>query len=424
MKNEQVLDQIDKLFRQHSGQLISTLTRIFGVQYLNEAESLVQEAFYKACQVWPYKGMPENPLAWLTTVAKNKTYDLISKQKKIMFAQEELARFYQDLLGYEEHLTLKNEWVDDLLGMMFLCCHPSLSKKSQVCLTLKCVSGFSVKEIAHAFLSKEEATKRLISRAKKRMQEDNPSFHFPPPSHIHTRIDTILDVIYLIFNEGYNASTGNEPIRQDLCDEAIRLAGFLLHDSFQIVEKAPIIKALLALMLLHSAKNPARLDNNGKIILLQNQDRNLWSKERISLGLQYLSQCAKGFEISSFHLEAHIASCHIMAESYEQANWPQILEYYHLLFKLKPNPVIKMNQIIALGMVSGPETALPELLKLEKNSVLNQYHLLYAVIADFYAKAGQASKSAMYYQTALRMAKTSFEKEALEKKIIDNKLIS
>lgn len=299
-KNAVVNKIVDHFFRHKAGQLISTLTRIFGSGNIDLAESVVQEALLKACETWPYGGIPENPGGWITTVAKNHALDLIRRQKRFREKEQEIVRWYEsrgnDELAARENIEL--DVMDDQLRMIFICCHPSLSQKSQVALTLKTVGGFSDREIARAFLSNEEATRKLLTRAKQKIRAEKIPFELPGLDELPTRLDAVLEVLYLIFNEGYNAQQGDALIRSDFCDEAIRLISFFLHGALANFPRLPKIKALLALMLLHSSRIPARLDAEANLITLAEQDRHRWDRKRIALGLQYLRESADGEELS------------------------------------------------------------------------------------------------------------------------------
>lgn len=415
----EVRELVDHLFRRTAGQLVSTLTRIFGPDNIDKAESVVQDAFLKACMTWAYNGIPDNPAAWLTTVAKNHALNLVKKEARFRQKEGEILGWYESLGSRDRSKNgIENpDFIDDQLRLMFVCCNPCLSKKSQICLTLKTVGGFSVGEIARAFLSHDEATKRLISRAKQRIREEKITFELPEPAELSRRIDAVLDVLYLIFNEGYSATAGEALVCADLCDEAIRLTSLFLHKSFSHFPKLPTIKALLALMLLHSSRLPARTDQEGNLIVLADQDRSLWDKDRIIRGLKFLSESASGNELSVYHFEAHIAACHAVAPSYEDADWRQIREFYDDLMKLSPSPVVALNRAVAVGMLKGPQAGLAALAALENDPMLANYYLLPAAFADFFRKLNNNSKAISCYRKALALAGTATEKRFLEKKI-------
>jgi RNA polymerase sigma-70 factor (ECF subfamily) len=416
-KTSEVNKIVDHFFRHKAGQLTATLTRIFGPGQLDLAESVVQEALLRACQAWSIKGIPPNPDGWITTVAKNHALDIIRKKKRFHQKEEEIIRWYESLEG--DHLEAHDaqEAMDDQLRMMFVCCHPSLSRKSQVALTLKTVGGFSDREIARAFLSNEETTRKLLTRAKQKLRAENISFDLPAPPELPQRLEAVLEVLYLIFNEGYNAHEGDALIRQDFCDEAIRLASLFVHGALSNSPKLPTIKALLALMLLHSSRIPARTDAAGNLVTLAEQDRSRWDQKRVALGLQYLGESAAGEELSVYHLQAHIAACHAVAPSYEEADWPRILTYYDRLLNLSSNPVIALNRAVAISMVNGPEAGLSALQLLADEPLLKNYYLLPAAMADFYRRLNIKPRALEYYQQALALVGTRAEKHYLEKRV-------
>lgn len=412
---------VDHLFRHTAGQLVSTLTRIFGPGNIDLAETVVQEAFLKACETWPYNGIPDNPAAWLTTVAKNRALNLINKEARFRQKESEILAWYESL-GVHDHSGYGTDGptlVDDQLRLMFICCDPSLSKKAQICLTLKTVGGFSVGEIARAFLSSEDAARKLITRAKQKIREENIPFELPGPDALSERVDAVMEALYLIFNEGYSAYEGEALVREDLCDEAIRLTGLFLHEAFSHFPKLPAVKALLALMLLQSSRLPARTDAGGNLIILADQDRSLWDRSRINQGLKFLSQSACGDEFSVYHLEAHIAACHAVSRSYEESDWHQIVDYYDDLMEMNPGPVIALNRAVAIGMLKGPEAGLAALQSLAEDHKLEHYYLLPAAFANFYRRLSDKPKAIFYYEKALALAGTQAEKRFLEKKIAE-----
>lgn len=300
---------VDHLFRKISGQIIATLTGIFGPENLDLAETVVQDTFLNALDNWPIAGIPENPEGWLIRVARNRAIDIIRREKRLYNLEEthisgSLARHLDsESPEFEIHFI-----ADDQLRLMFICCHPCLSRTSQITLTLRMVSGFSVGEIAKAFLKNESSVKRSLSRAKRKIRENRLTFTLPPSRQIQKRLEVVLIIIYLIFNEGYSATSGDLLIRRDFCDEAIRLARLFFQKSY-LELKMPTIKAFLALMLFHSARMPARIDANQNLILLKDQDRSLWDRHKIAEGLQLLAESATGTEVSVYHFQAHIAAC-------------------------------------------------------------------------------------------------------------------
>lgn len=401
---------VDHLFRHQHGQLVATLTRIFGPDNIDLAETVVQEALLKACQTWPFRGIPENPGGWLTTVAKNEALDLIRRQQRFRRKEREIVDWY-------ESRAAESGAIDDQLGLIFTCCHPSLSRKSQVCLTLKTIGGFSVGEIAGAYLSSEASIRRLLGRAKEKLRQERVTFEPPEPREQSERIESVLEVLYLIFTEGYSAHEGDALVRADFCDESIRLTSLLLEGRLDGSPKHPTTKALLALMLFQSARIPARLDADGDLLLLSEQDRSQWDKKRIALGAHLLAEAATGDELSVYHLEAHIAACHASAPSYKHSDWPRILAHYDRLIELNPSPVVALNRAVAVSMIEGPGRGLAEVKLVASDPALRSYHLLPATLADLYRRLGDKPKALAEYGRAFDLAGTSVERRYLEKRM-------
>jgi RNA polymerase sigma-70 factor (ECF subfamily) len=419
-QKEDISKLIDNLFRHKSAQLVSTLTAIFGSANIDLAENVVQEAFLKAFQTWPYSGIPNNPGAWLTEVAKNYAINIVRRDQTFYKREAEIVEWYDSYNETSLEIELDDfSSLDNQLKMIFICCNPLLSKKAQICLTLKTVGGFSVGEIARAFLSNEEATRKLLTRAKQKIRQAKIPFEIPGLRELPCRIESVLNILYAIFNEGYSAYEGKDLIRRDLCEEAIRLAGLFLHNSFSHFPKLPTAKALLALMLLHSARLPARTDNYGNLVLLADQDRSLWDKRKMALGLKYLSESASGKELTAYHLEAHIAANHAVAKTYEDSDWEQILQLYDDLLNLNPSPVIALNRVVALGMVKGPEAGLRELNKIAAHPTLENYYLLPATFADFYYRLENKERAKYFYAKAIHLTKNSPEKRFITKRLAE-----
>jgi RNA polymerase sigma-70 factor, ECF subfamily len=410
--NESAL-AVDHLFRHQSGRLVSTLTRIFGPLRLDLAEEVVQDALLKALEVWPFQGIPTNPSAWLIQVAKNRALDLIRRETSLAEKIPDLARAFP-----EQTMPLSfNEFDDDQLSMMFLCCHPSLACELRVALTLKTVAGFSVREIARAFLAPEATIAQRLVRGKRQIREERVDFEMPSGQELRARLDSVLEVLYLLFNEGYSAHDGESLLRSDLCDEAIRLAGLLAsHPASDL----PKTHALLALLLLHASRLPARVNAEGDLFLLRDQDRSLWNRQLIAEGLIELDKSAEGDELTSYHLQAGIAAQHALASSYDATDWEDIAEQYEQLYQMDPNPVVALNRAIALSRWKGPETGLAALAQIEHHPALARYHLLPATLGELSNELGQQEKAAAYYKAALECVCTEPERRLLQKRLAQN----
>jgi RNA polymerase sigma factor (sigma-70 family) len=416
--SEHIHQSVDHLFRHRAGQMIATLTRIFGIEKLDQVEDATQEAMIRALRVWPHRGVPDNPFAWLIQVAKNSMLDGLRHDSRLQPAPDGIENSIESLLQIpaETNASFANEIRDDQLQMIFTCCHPMIPEDGQIALTLKTIGGFSVSEIARAFLSQEPAIAKTLSRAKQRLCEFNIKLEVPPPSKLPARLEPVLRVIYLMFNEGYSALEGEELVRTDLCREAIRLCKLL---SEHPVTGAPRVHALAALLLFQGARLTARCDAAGELLLLSEQDRSLWDRAMIKRGLYQLRKSASGDEISDYHLEAEIASCHALAASFEATDWPRVLDCYEELLNRKPSPVVALNRIVALAQVYGAEAGLIELNKLAQNRTLRNYYPFYAVLGELLREAGNKSEAIGAYQKALSLTSSGPIRRFLMKRIAE-----
>jgi RNA polymerase sigma-70 factor (ECF subfamily) len=409
-----VPELIDHLFRHQAGQMISSLTRHFGVENLELVEDIVQEALLKALQQWPYRGIPENPRGWLWQVAKNRALDVLRREA---WMQKKLAG--SDGLLEPQQVSAEREAFDhplgdDQLSMMFIGCHPSLSRDVQVTLLLKTVGGFNVAEIARAFLLPQATIAQRLVRAKNKLRKEAVRFELPSDSEFSQRLDAVLEVLYLIFNEGYDAHMGDSLLRTDLCYEAIYLCRLITENP---LGRTPKAHALLALMLLQSSRLNARTNADGDLILLEGQDRSLWDQGMIQSGLFHLGLSAEGGELTEYHLQAGIAAKHAVAKNYESTDWAGILDDYDTLLKTAPSPVVMLNRIVALATVHGVDAGLQELSKLENHSSLQKYHLLYATMGELDERSGNVESAMESYHKALSLTTNEVERRFLEKKL-------
>lgn len=411
----QVNQLVDHLFRHEAGKIIAGLTRYFGPDNLELVEDAVQEALLKAAQQWPFRGIPENPAIWLRQVAKNKAIDFLRREKTL---SDKLLAIIQDFDRQIDLATPRfdHEVQDDLLRMIFTCCHPAIPQESQVALTLKTLCGFSVAEIAGAFLIKEETMARRLVRARQKIREMEIPFEVPVGTELSERLEAVLDVSYLLFNEGYKASQGEALIRWDLCREAVRLTTLLAEHP---VSSTPETHALLALMLLHSARLGARQDEQGELLLLSEQDRAAWDQALICKGLVYLNKSTESKKISEYHLQAGIAALHCLAESYEATNWPRILALYDLLLEINNSPVIALNRAVALAEVHGPKAGIEAINDIEDSKAVIAYYPFYVTRAELYMRLGAYDKACLDYQQALALADVKAEQAFLLTKLED-----
>jgi RNA polymerase sigma factor (sigma-70 family) len=415
---KEVQTLVDHLFRHEAGRMVAILTRLFGIHNLELAEDVLQDTLRQALEDWSLGAVPDNPQGWLMIVAKRKAINAIRRER----LQRSFATDMDVLLKSEwtaaytmDQVFLEDEVRDSQLRMIFTCCHPALPMESQLALTLKTLCGFSIAEIAAAFLTTESTVNKRLYRAKEKIRQELIQFTVPAGQSLLTRLDAVLLVIYLLFNEGYNSSGNNPVIRQDLCLEAIRLA-MLLTEKPVTNAHLPVY-ALLALMCLHSARFEARIDNDNSLIVLEEQDRGLWNQQLISQGLQFLSQSAGGDSVTAWHLEAAIAAEHCISPDFESTNWNKIYDYYIALERLKPSSVIKLNLAIVTAKKNGPRAAIDLLHELEKHRALESYYPLYAALGEFYRQAGQVSEAHVYFQRALSLTRSAAIREVLEKKM-------
>ena len=389
---------VDHLFRREAGRMVAVLTRLLGTEHLGLAEDVVQEALIKALRTWPFRGVPDNPGGWLMQVAKNRALDLLRRDANLARKEEALRGWTAALTAGDPTVDPDSEALDDQLRMIFICCQPAVPRDARVALTLKIVGGFGVPEIARAYLAKEATIAQRLVRAKRKIQEIRPPFEVPSPAELPAALDSVLEAIYLIFNEGWAASTGDDLIRQDICGEAIRLARLVAEHPALDVPKA---HALAALLLFQAARNPARVDPEGNLLLLSEQNRALWNQEKLAAGLHHLDQAARGTEMSTFHLEAGIAAAHAMAPSDEATDWPYILSLYDSLLALKGSPVVALNRAVALAMAKGPEAGIAAAEEIRHHPALAGYYPLPVTLGELYARAGDEERAADCFRAAL-----------------------
>ena len=408
----EVYEVTENLFRQESARLVSVLAGIFGPDQLRWAEDLAQEALVRALRTWPYQGIPRNPAAWLTQTAKNLALDLIRRETLFRNKSTEITMAVEQWSADSTSPPPagQSELRDDRLRLMFICCHPDISLSSQIALALKTLCGFSPGEIAQAFLTTEVAIEKRLTRARQKIRELNLPFELPPGEKLPTRLDAVLQTIYLLFNEGYKASTGNTLVRADLSAEAIRLANLLLQNP---LTAQPKVHALLALLLLNSARFGARSDSAGNLLRLKEQDRRLWDKRLTQAGVFHLEQSAEGDELSSYHLQAAIAACHNTASDHQSTDWARILYLYDQLTLLDNSPIIVLNRAVALAQVHGPEAGLADLERVQGNPTLRAYYLFHAVLAEFASQLGRFEAAAKHFQTALSLSSLPSERAFL-----------
>jgi len=413
-QNKNINQLVDHLFRHESGKMISVLSRLLGLQNIEVAQDIVQDTLLQAMTTWGYKTVPHNPSAWLYRVAKNKAIDFLRREKRFRDISSEYSHLLESeytLSSTVNSLFLETEIQDSQLRMMFACCHPSIAEESQIALTLKTLCGLSVSEISKAFLTTEDTIAKRIYRAKEKIKAENIQLAVPLSNELPSRIDTVLKSLYLLFNEGYNSSHPDHLIREDLCEEAMRLCFLLTQHS---LTACPRSKALLALMCFQASRLDARLDDKSNIILLKHQDRRKWNRSLMSKGFELMEESTEPFEVSSYHFEAAIASQHATANSFEQTDWKSIYHLYEMLYELEPNPIVAMNKAIASAYAIGKENALNEL---QKISGLEHHHLYLASIGEIYFEMQNKTEAKKFYQKALYLTSSGHEQQLLVNKI-------
>ena len=395
--------------------MVAWLTRIFGPAHLELAEEVVQDALVKALQQWPFSGIPENPAGWLFAVARNRALDVLRRNTSFHDRADAIAA---ELSSRAAPLSDIPEAVkDDELRMVFMCCHPELPRDGQVALSLKTVGGFSTAEIARAFLTSESTIAQRIVRAKRMVRDRRIPFELPHASVLSERLDPVLEVIYLMFNEGYAAHAGETLVREDLCREAIRL-GRLVAGSPHAGR--PSAHALVALMALQAARIPARVSASGEMVLLEDQDRSLWDGQLTALGFAHMERSIDGLDRTAYHVQAAIAAVHAAASSYEQTDWRRMLELYDDLVALNPSPVVALNRAVVLARVEGTDAALRAVARLEGDPALADYYLLPAVKGALLKERGDEAGAALAYAEALKRPCSEPEKRFLVRRLSDS----
>ncbi len=409
---------IDHLFRHETGKIVSVLTRIFGTENMDLAEDVVQDSLIEAMKQWTYKGVPENPSAWLFKVAKNKALNILHREKYKRQYSSDLAHYMQTEWTTEPALNYffsEREILDDQLRMIFTCCHPSISPDSQIALALKTLCGFSIAEIAKAFLTTEENINKRLVRARQKIRENKIPFEVPQATELEKRSGAVLETIYLLFNEGYSASKGNDIIRYELCHESIRLAEILA--THPALHNKSGVYALLSLMLLNASRFRSRTDQEGRIIPMREQNRSLWDHSLIEKGFDYLHKAISFNNVSVYHILAAISAVHCSAPDFESTDWPTILSLYDQLIRLDPSPVVLLNRTVALSKVKGIRDALDELKNIGINPSLNSYYLFYSTEAEFYKDLGEYDKAISSLEKAIALSPLKAEKDFLQTRL-------
>lgn len=399
---EITIEAIEHIFRQEYGRAVAVLVRRCGS--IDDAEEAVQDAFAEAVQRWPNSGLPPSPAGWIIMTARNRAID---RHRRDLTREEREVQ--ADLLLSREEYEEESIVRDDQLRLIFTCCHPALAISTRVALTLRLIGGLTTTEIAHAFLVPETTMAQRIVRAKAKIRAAGIPYRTPEPEELPTRLSSVLAVVYLIYNEGYKASSGQRLVREALSSEALRLGRLVV----ELMPNEPEALGLLALMLLNEARRPARVSASGEIILLPEQDRALWNRDLTSEGLLLLERCMRGQQLGPYQIQAAISAAHMSAVSAAETDWEQVVQLYDLLVSIQPNPIVQLNRAVALAEARGPDAALEAL---QACCGLEDYYLYHAIRADLLRRSDRVAEALLEYDAAIARAENVIEREFLQRK--------
>jgi RNA polymerase sigma factor (sigma-70 family) len=411
------MENIEHLFRLEAGRMVSVLTRIFGVHNLTLAEDVVQDAFCRALEVWSFRGVPENPSAWLMATAKNRALDILRRRRTAQTFEPELGRLLDSewtLVPTIDELFEPKAIQDDQLRMMFSCCHSQLREESQVALILHILCGFSVDEIAEAFVSPHSTIEKRITRSKKVLATSKKLFDLTSAEETSKRLPAVQRALYLLFNEGYHGASARTTVRGELCREAMRLTSILLtHPQ----GARPATYALAALMSLDAARLPGRVDVTGNLQNLVDQDRSQWDQGLMAEGMRLLDLSAEGSELTEYHIEAAIASMHARAPRAEDTDWKSIVTLYDKLLSLRPSPIVGLNRAIAIAQFEGPGRGLEELGKIVDRDRLVAYPFYFAALGEFELRLGRPGAARERFRAAAALARSPMERSFFDQRL-------
>jgi len=406
---EQLSRTIETLYRSESGRVLATLVRLLGD--LDLAEESMHEAFAAALESWPQTGIPDKPRPWLISTARFKAIDGMRRRARFDGAQRDLVAHMESRASGNEEIG-DEEIEDDRLRLIFTCCHPALPPEGQVALTLREICGLTTEEIARAFLVTPATLAQRIVRAKAKIRETPIPYEVPTPEELPERLGAVLQVIYLVFNEGYSAAAGAQVTRAELTGEAIRLGRLLAE-----LRPEPEVIGLLALMLLQESRRAARTSSTGELILLENQDRSLWNREQIAEGVALVEKALKSGRFGSYTLQAAIAAVHAQAKSPAATDWRQIVALYDQLLRIQPSPVVRLNRAVAIATCDGPEAGLAQIDALLEHGELANYYLAHSARAELYRRLGRTAEAKSSYEKALALTQQQPERQFLRERI-------
>ena len=407
---EELSRAIETLYRSESGRILATLVRLLGDFDL--AEEAMHEAFAAALSLWPRSGVPGNPRPWLISTARFKAIDTLRRRARFDASQDELVRHLEAQSSSAERSNEEDTLEDDRLRLIFTCCHPSLAPEARVALTLREVCGLTTEEIAKAFLTTPRTLAQRIVRAKAKIRDTPIPYEVPSPQELPERLGAVLQVIYLVFNEGYSAAAGAEVTRAELTGEAIRLGRLLTE-----LQPEPEVMGLLALMLLQESRRAARTSPTGELILLENQDRSLWNREQIAEGVALVEKALNSRRFGAYTLQAAIAAVHAEAESAAATDWRQIVALYNQLVRIHPSPVVHLNRAVAIAMRDGPEAGLTHIDAVLEHGELANYYLAHSARADMCRRLGRTAEARASYEKALALTQQEPERQFLQERI-------
>jgi RNA polymerase sigma-70 factor, ECF subfamily len=408
--HDQVRELLDSLYRVDSGRILATLIRLLGDFDL--AEEAMHEAFAAALSLWPRSGVPGNPRPWLVSTARFKAIDTLRRRARFDASQAELAGYLEAQSSSGEGSSEGDSLEDDRLRLIFTCCHPSLDPEARVALTLREVCGLTTEEIAKAFLVTPRTLAQRIVRAKAKIRDTPIPYEVPTPQELPERLGAVLQVVYLVFNEGYSAAAGAEVTRAELTGEAIRLGRLLAE-----LQPEPEVIGLLALMLLHESRRVARTSPTGELILLEHQDRSLWNRQQIAEGVALLEKALNSRRFGAYTLQAAIAAVHAEAESVAATDWRQIVALYDQLVRIQPSPVVQLNRAVAIAMRDGPEAGLAQIDAVLEQGELANYYLAHSARADMYRRLGRPAEARSAYEKALALTQQEPERQFLARRL-------
>ncbi len=412
MQEKNLTNTLDHLFRNEYGKVVAVLTNKFGISHLEQIEDAAQDTFLKAMQVWAYKSVPDNPTAWLYRVAQNSLIDFLRREKKMDFLGDTIL---SEKTTSENIVSLDDTITDSQLKMIFACCHPSLSQEHQIILSLKLIGGFSNRELAEALLKKEETVAKSFTRAKKKFREEVQFLQIPVQMGLQSRLFMVLQVIYLLFSEGYSATTGSQILKKDICYESLRLALLLQKNKYC---KHPNLEALIALICFHASRFDARMNDKGELVTLEHQNRSHYNEELIQIGIHHLENSGTADrKPSSYHLEAARSYYHCTAKTFQKTDWKSILYLYDVQLRMHYTPMLALNRIVPFAKINGVEKGLEELKKTAENNDFSSTGLYFAIKAELLLESDNQKDYKPILQKAIDLTENILMKKHLKRKL-------